>query len=67
MRVFMCVCASSFLYKIFSRQGYSSTKYSVDRDIQVRNIQSAGIVQYKIFSRKGYSSKKYSVGRDIPV
>ena len=34
---------------------YSSTKYSVGRDIQIQNIQSVGI----------YSSTIYSVSRDI--
>jgi hypothetical protein len=38
-------------YKIFSRPGYYSTKYSVGQDIPVQNIQSARIFQYKIFSR----------------
>jgi hypothetical protein len=56
-----------FQYKVFSQYGYSSTKYSVSRDIPVQNIQSVRIFQYKVFSQYGYSSTKYSVSRDIPV
>ena len=42
----------------------SSTKDSVSKDIPVRKIQSAGIVQYKRFSQQGHSSTKYAVSRD---
>ena len=38
-------------YKIFNQQGYSSTKYSICKDIPVQHIQSARIFQYKIFSQ----------------
>ena len=52
-----------FQYEICSQ---SSTKYAVNRDIPVRNIQS-GIFQYEICKQLGYSSTKYAVSRDIPV
>ena len=45
-----------FQYKIFSGEGYFSTKYSVDKVISVQNtqsvqnIQSVRIFQCKIFS-----------------
>jgi hypothetical protein len=53
-------------YKLFSQQGYSSTKYSVSRISPVQNIQSVGIFQYKLFNQQGCSSTKYSVSRMIP-
>jgi hypothetical protein len=40
-----------FQLKIFSQYEYFSTKYSVSRNIPVRNIQSVGIFQYKMFGQ----------------
>jgi hypothetical protein len=35
-----------FQYKMFSQEGYSSTKYSARKDIPVQNIQPVRIFQY---------------------
>jgi uncharacterized protein YjdB len=56
-----------FQYKIFSRWGYFSGKYSASKDISVQNTQSVGIFWYTIFSQWGYFSGKYSVSKDISV
>jgi hypothetical protein len=49
--------ARIFQFKVFSRSGYSSTKYLASKDIPRRNIHLVEIFQYKI----------YSVSRDSPV
>jgi hypothetical protein len=65
-------------YKILIQQGYSSTKYSVSRnvpvkkysassDVSVPNIQSVGTFHCRKSSQSGYSSTKCSVSRDVPV
>jgi hypothetical protein len=48
-------------YLIFSEQGYSSARYSVNRDIPVQKIQSVGIFQYEIFSRQRHSGTKHAI------
>jgi hypothetical protein len=65
--------ARIFQYKIFSQQGYFSTKYSASKDIPVQifskqgcsstNIQQARVFRYKIFSQQGRFSTKDRISK----
>jgi hypothetical protein len=51
-----------FQNKVFSQQGYPSTKYAARKDIPAQSIQPVGISQYNICSQEGYLAS-----RDISV
>jgi hypothetical protein len=55
-----------FQYTIFSQQGYSSTKYSVSRDIPVQIFIQCGYFRTKYLASVGIPVL-YAVSRDIPV